>query len=219
MVAEPQAGAHLRFAGGGGRQHHAHALRALHYVRVGDDVAVGVHDHARSQAALPSDGAGLGIIFFVQRTIARHLHLHDGGRYTRRQFLQRFVELRQQILAIGFGRSLRCLRIRCALRRQGRGAQKIARAAHKAEHCARDPRSCVTTHRSSPISCRWSLGISSATAANVLSSRGEKIFQHRCRVFGQNSRGYFHAMIQLRMIQHRETRAHRAAFGVWSAVN
>ena len=52
-----------------------------------------------------------------------------------------------------------------------------------------------------------------------LSSRGEKIFQRCCGIFGQNSRGYFHAMIQLRMIQHRETRAHRAAFGVWSAVN
>ncbi len=138
VIAEAEAGADLRIAGGGGREDDAHALRAFHYVRVGDDVAVGIHDHAGAEAALAADGVGVGVIFFVERAIAGDLHLHDGGRDAGGEFLQRFVELREEVFAGGFGWGLGFLRIGVRFARGGKRRQaETAAATMQAEQCAR----------------------------------------------------------------------------------
>ena len=64
-------------------QHDLYVPGAGDDVRVGDDVAVGIDDRARPDAALPSDHQpGLAAArALVDGTIARHQHLHDAQRH------------------------------------------------------------------------------------------------------------------------------------------
>jgi hypothetical protein len=52
-----------------------------------------------------------------------------------------------------------------------------------------------------------------------LAADGEEVFERYCCLFCQNSGGHFYAMVKLGMIEDREARAYRAAFGVWRAIN
>jgi hypothetical protein len=137
VIAQAQAGADLGIAGGGGREDDAHALRTFHYVGVGDDVAVGIHDYAGAQAALAADRAGVGVIFIVERAVAGDLDLDDGGRDAGGEFLQRFVELHEEVFASCFGWGLRFLWSGRGLRGEGNGAESGGCGNCEAEQCAR----------------------------------------------------------------------------------
>jgi hypothetical protein len=71
------------------RQFHLEARRVLHHVRVGDDVAVGIYDHAGARAPLEHRLPGGGAILFVSRRIARDEDLHHARAHLFRKVLQR----------------------------------------------------------------------------------------------------------------------------------
>jgi hypothetical protein len=68
----------------------------LHHVRVGDDVASGIDDHAGSDSPLAND-EGRGAMPFVGRrgAVAGNLDLHHSGRDPLRDLRQRTVQLPQ----------------------------------------------------------------------------------------------------------------------------
>jgi hypothetical protein len=66
-------------------------------VRVGDDVAVGIDDHARREAPpFPDDEIGL-VVVVVDRTVSSDQHLDDAGRHASDQRRDRGAELVQRI--------------------------------------------------------------------------------------------------------------------------
>ncbi len=57
-------------------QHDADAMRSLDHVRVGHDVAVGIHNHAGTDCMLPRDQGGLTAIAFFDWSIAGNENLN-----------------------------------------------------------------------------------------------------------------------------------------------
>ena len=91
--APPQDRAALRAAGRGKRQLHFQAGRVLDDVGVGDDVAVGVEDHAGAAAALERRLARRRLILLVGRHVPGHEDLHDARADPLDQLLERAREL------------------------------------------------------------------------------------------------------------------------------
>ena len=90
-------------------QHDLYALGAGDDMRVRDDVAVGIDDRARADAALPSDHEpGLAAArALVDGTIARDQHLHDAHGHARRELLNRRIQIAQETAEWG-GRLVLC---------------------------------------------------------------------------------------------------------------
>ena len=83
-----------------------HAPRAVHDVRVGQDVALGVDDESRSGGLLAIDDGGGGARIFAGRVAADH-DVHDARPDLARQRVDRLVHPRQRILNGGNGAGLR----------------------------------------------------------------------------------------------------------------
>ena len=99
VFAETEACAYLRISGWPRGNNHANPLRALHHVRICDDVAFGIDDYAGTQAAFAANQTGLTFVFGLDRAIAGDLDLNDGRRHARGEFFKRVIELREQICA------------------------------------------------------------------------------------------------------------------------
>src|SRR6202042_2885736 len=71
----------LRHFRGRRRQKYPHAIRALHHVIVGNDVAVGFDDDSSAEAAFAAHGARSARIIFVRGSISSDHDFHNGWRY------------------------------------------------------------------------------------------------------------------------------------------
>src|ERR1700733_4744226 len=99
MFAEAEACAYLRVSGWPRGDRDANPLRALHHMRICDDVAFGIDDYPGTQAAFAADQTGRAFVFGLDRAIACDLDLNDGRRDARGKLFKRVVELREKVFA------------------------------------------------------------------------------------------------------------------------
>ena len=59
-------------------EQHLHLIRILHHVVVGNDVAVGIHNHPGTAAALQGDDAGSGLAVAKTVPLGKDLHRRRG---------------------------------------------------------------------------------------------------------------------------------------------
>src|SRR5208283_2093098 len=85
----------VREIDGSGGKRDVNALRSLHHVRIGHDVAVRVDDHTRPDRLLARDERGLSTTALVDGPKPRDQNLNHGGRDPRRKLLDCRIELLQ----------------------------------------------------------------------------------------------------------------------------
>ena len=101
---------------------HLDLLCTVQHVRIGDDIALGIYDHARTDGSLsPNNDVRLSSIAFLSGSITRDHDLNDARGDMSNECLDRIVELVQ---GIGCTRALRSLARQARRRHEGHHAQE-----------------------------------------------------------------------------------------------
>jgi hypothetical protein len=80
---------------GRGRQNDADALRSPHHVSVGQDVAIGVNDNARTDGVLPDNSRRVCVSILLVRSVTCDYDLDHCCRTFCHNFLKRRIQLTQ----------------------------------------------------------------------------------------------------------------------------